>query len=313
MIVITVAVIKVLIITLFGWALARFKYIGRNVFDFLNKFLVDFAATFLIFVAIVENHAVIHQHNIIKFLLFSVVIFLLGWTVSLLIYHGKMLHSEFAGLVSFQNCGYLPLTITVFLLSAESAGQFQVYIFLYLLGFNVLMWSVGSYFLFRHSKEKFGLKTLLSPPVSGTILALLFVYTGTAKWLPQIILSPMKMIGDMTFVLSAIVLGGWLAQVNLKGIKEHLYPLVLASIARLVIIPAIFFIVVMYAKMYSLIGLFVILIAAMPSAISLPVVVNMKNGDTDFVSQGVFITHVAGILTITFWLGLFLTISGFKF
>ena len=166
--------------------------------------------------------------------------------------------------------------------------------------------------MFKRRGEKFDLNSFLLPPVSGTVAALVVVYCGLSRFFPDVVLSPVRMVGDMTFVLSAIVLGGWLAKVDLRGVQDKIIALTFASVVRLIAVPAIFFLLVVKMHIYSLLGLFIVLTAAMPAAISLPVVVNIKKGDTDFVSQGVFATHVAGIVTIPFWLGLFLKVSQFK-
>jgi len=286
----------------------------ERAFDFLNKFLVDVTSTCMIFAAIVENEKLVSGSHVSKFLFFSLLIFLIGWIAGIFIASAvRGPQAEIAGLISFQNCGYLPLNIALFLLPPVLCREFQVYVFLYLLGFNILIWSVGSYFMFKRHQEKFDLKSFLLPPVSGTIAALLVVYLGLSRFIPEVILSPVKMVGDLTFVISAIVLGGWLAKVDLKGTYTRVVALTLASCLRLVAVPAIFFLLVVYLKLFSLVGLFVVLIAAMPSAVTLPVIVNIKGGDTAFASQGVFITHVAAVVTIPFWLGLFLRVSHFTF
>jgi len=53
--------------------------------------------------------------------------------------------------------------------------------------------------------------------------------------------------------------------------------------------------------------------AAMPSAVSLPIVADLNGADSEFVSQGVFFTHILSIFTIPLWLGLYLKISELNF
>ena len=43
------------------------------------------------------------------------------------------------------------------------------------------------------------------------------------------------------------------------------------------------------SEIFSLFGLFIILEASMPSAASLPIVVDLRNGNSAFVSKGVFL------------------------
>ena len=50
----------------------------------------------------------------------------------------------------------------------------------------------------------------------------------------------------------------------------------------------------------------------MPSAASLPIVVNWHKREAEFASQGVFVTHILGIITVPIWIELFLKFSNFS-
>jgi predicted permease len=62
-----------------------------------------------------------------------------------------------------------------------------------------------------------------------------------------------------------------------------------------------------------LFGLFIILEASMPSAASLPIITNIRKGDSEFVSRGVFFTHLVSMITIPLWLELFARVTGYTF
>ena len=248
------------------------------------------------------------------FLLLSVGMFflgvVLGGTVSFSI--PRALRREFISLASLQNCGYLPMNITLFLLEPSLRDQFLLYIFLYLLGFNIFMWSVGAFFIFRKKGEKFEVKSLFTPPIFSVIVALFFVYTGFRRFLPGVIMAPLQLIGETTFPLSMIILGVWLAKNKTKDLFLHFSPILKVLIIKLIVIPFMFFLAVLKFEVYSLFGLFIILEASMPSAASLPIVVNFRKGNSEFISRGVFFTHLASIITIPLWIELFLRISGFQ-
>ena len=204
------------------------------------------------------------------------------------------------------------MNIAFFLFPPDVREKFLVYIFLYLLGFNIIMWAVGSFFIFKRREDKFRFKEILTPPIIGTVIALLLVYTNIARFIPALIMDPVKMLGEMSFVLSMVVLGCWLAKVELRGLSESLLLIGEASVLKLIILPLLFLAGVVNFKIFSLLGVFIVLEAAMPSAASLPIVVNLRGGNSEFVSQGVFLTHLIGMLTIPLWLGI-LKIFGFSF
>jgi predicted permease len=63
----------------------------------------------------------------------------------------------------------------------------------------------------------------------------------------------------------------------------------------------------------SLLGFFIVLQAAMPSAVSLPIVANLRKADSEFISQAVLFTHIFSIATVPVWLGLYMRLSAFSF
>ncbi len=278
-------------------------------------FIINFTVPFLAFSHIVENLQINSGYLAGMFVLSSIVIFLLSFILGFL-FSFKRRHSfkkEFISLVAFQNCGYLPLSIAVFFLPRQLSEQFIIYIFMYILGFDVMFWSLGSFFIFKKKGEEFKFKSIFTPPIIGTILALFFVYTGLAKFIPSIILSPLKMTGDTSFVLSMIILGCWLAKINTANLYKRIFIVLEANLLKLILLPFIFLLIVLKLNIVSLFGLFIVLQASMPSAVTLPIVADLRKADSEFVSQGVLLSHVLSIFTIPLWIGLYMKLSYFNF
>ncbi|MDD3297014.1 MAG: AEC family transporter [Candidatus Omnitrophica bacterium] len=313
--IVSIAVIKLSLIAFLGFCLYRRSVLSEQALKFLSFFIVNVTMPFLIFSSLVSNSTIVATRPIWIFVLISVVIFgvgyLLGLAVSLRRSHE--FKKEFIGMVSFQNGGYLPMNIAFFLFPAGIREEFLVYIFLYLFGFNIIFWSVGSFFVFKNKGDRFKLRSIFTPPILSTILALLFVYTNTVNFLPGILLDPLRMVGETSFVFSAIILGCWLAKIKPKGIFSKLFIASEAGILKLFIMPAIFLSVLLGFNISSLLGMFVILQASMPSAVSLPIIADLRGGDSEFASQGVFLTNIASMITIPLWVGLYLKLTGFSF
>jgi predicted permease len=313
--IISLAVIKLALVALLGAYLYKRKVITEEILRFLTLFLIDFSVPALIFAHLIDNSQVVLSNSIWRFIALSISIFTVGYVLGF-IFSFKRSHKfkrEFTSLVSFQNSGYLPLNIALFLFLPALREKFLVFIVLNLLGFNIIMWSLGSFFIFKKKGERFKLKSIFTPPITSTLLALLLIYTRAAGFVPSLILAPVKMVGDISFVLSMLVLGSWLAKIKLKGLSKRLFYLGEASFLKLVILPLLFLIAVLRFEITSLFGLFIILQAAMPSAASLPIIANLRGADSEFTSQGVFLTHILSIFTIPLWLGLYLRLSGFSF
>ncbi len=313
MISISLTVIKLSLIAGFGFILYRRGIIDQRVLRFLTLFVINFSIPCLFFSQLINDYQIVLSHSIWLFLGVSLAIFLGGLILSILISLGrkKILKKEFFSLVSFQNAGYLPMNIAYFLFPENLKNEFLIYVFLYLLGFNILMWSVGSFFIFKSKREGFSVKSLLSPPVAGTLLALGLIYTNTAKFIPALIVDPIQMVGQVSFVLSMLILGCWLAKVELKNIYKRWFTLAEISFLKLLVLPLLVFLVVLRLELFSLFGLFIVLEAAMPAAASLPIVADMRGADGRFISQSVFVTHFFSIVTIPLWLGLYLRFTPF--
>ncbi|MEI8348836.1 MAG: AEC family transporter [Candidatus Omnitrophota bacterium] len=315
MMVVALAIIKSTSIALLGYYLYKKDYINTKVLDFLIFFVINFAVPCLAFAHLVENLKVNTQPSLGVFLLLSIIIFVISFLVGLLFSFRKSheFKREFISLVSFQNSGYLPMNIALFLFPPVLRETFLVYIFLYILGFDIIMWSIGSFFIFKKKEDEFKIKSILTPPIISIALALVLVYTGGARFLPDIFIGPVKMVGETSFVLSMIIVGCWLARVELNGLYKKLLIILEASFAKLVILPSLFLFIVVKLDVTPLLGLFIILQAAMPSAVSLPIVVNLRNADSEFVSQGVLVTHLISIITVPLWLGLYVRLTHFSF
>lgn len=312
---ISLTVIKLTIITVLGYYFYKKNIIDSKVFNFLIFFVVNFTVPFLGFSHIIENMQRGMEPLPFLFILLSFAIFgisfILGYIFSFK--RGHEFKKEFISIVSFQNCGYLPLSLAAFLLPTEIKEKFIIYTFIYMVGFDMIFWSVGSHLIFKKKGERLKLKSVFTPPIIATLSALIFVYADIAKFIPQVLLSPIKMIGDTSFVLSMIILGCWLARIGVSSLRQKILIILEASALKLLVIPFIFLLLTIKLDVSSLFGLFIIIQAAMPSAVSLPIVVNLHKADSEFVSQGVLLTHIFSIFTIPLWVGLYLKYSLFSF
>jgi len=313
--IVALAIIKLSFISLLGFFLYKRNILGEESLRFLTFFIINLTVPFLFFSHLIQKSDLVLGSNLGIFIAISIGIFILGYFLGIVFSFlaKKDIRKEFISTISFQNSGYLPMSIAFFLFPQAIRQEFLVYIVLYLLGFNIIMWSAGSYLIFRKKNEKFKVKTIFTPPIVGTIFALLLIYTRTSGFVPEVILSPLKLVGESSFMLSALVLGCWLAKIDLKNISERFFVLVVVGFLKLLVIPFLFFMILAKFNVFSILGLFIMFEASMPSAVSLPIVANLRQADSEFVSQGVFFTHILSIVTIPLWVGVYLKLAGLSF
>lgn len=309
-------ILQLLLLGSLGFFLYRRKILSEESTKFLTDLLIKICVPSLIFTNLVENFECGAEPSVTTFLLLSGGIFLAGLILGLIfvfLRKKKIPSRETISLIAFQNSGYLPMTLVYFIIPSPEKETLLEYIFLYLLGFNILMWSVGSFFIYRRKNEKFKISSLLSPPVVAVLIALIFKKVLPQVSIPKVIFSPLKMLGEMSFVLSMLVLGSGLAKAGFKEIKPaRTFNIVSISVIKLVVIPFLCIILLAKFKIFGIFGLFILLESCMPSAASLPIVARWKNANYKFVSQAVFFTHIFSLITIPFWINFFLKIPLFK-
>jgi len=311
------ATLKMVLLAGLGVYFYRRGLIEAKTLEFLNVYVVDWAVPCLIFSRILDNRGLIFANPPAVFIFLSLVLFFLGYLLAMLGCRKSRCNqrSEFLLLVSVQNSGYLPMNLAAFLFPPDLREKFLVFIILYLLGYNLLLWSLSGLFFFRKNGERFRYKELFTPALIATIVGLGLVYSGLSGSVPSLVQDPVRLVGDTSFVFSMLVLGCWLAKIPAPalGLRANAKVLGWISFLKLVVLPLMVFLVLFLTREYSLLGFFILMQSAMPSAASLPIVANMHSGNSEFVSQGVLVTHILSMVTLTFWLALYSQVSGFKF
>ena len=169
------------------------------------------------------------------------------------------------------------------------------------------MFSLGAYILTSHEKKQFEFKKLFSPPVVATLFSLLLIFFGLEKFVPAAVIHPLRITGECTLPLAMFVVGGNLAQINLKHLEKRAILLVL--LAKLIILPLFGLWVVLNFNLPELISLLIIIQLAVPSAASSSVIISHYKKEDLLISQGIFMSHFFSILTLPLFLSLYFYLS----
>jgi hypothetical protein len=185
-----------------------------------------------------------------------------------------------------------------------------IYIFLFLLGFDLIFWSLGLHMLARNGEQKFKFSSMFSAPVIASLSSLLIIFFNLTKFIPQGVLLPIEMIANCTLPLAMFIVGGNIALIRLEHLdKAKVFWIVLN---KLIILPVIGLVIVLFLKLPELLGFFVILQLAMPSATSLSLIISQYKKPDALISQGIFYSHIVSLITIPLFLSLYLALSVLK-
>ncbi len=301
------AMLQIFFLGAIGFILVRKKVISGEGVTGLTKLLIEVVFPALIFWQIVTKFEFRQFPRWWMISLLSIGITALGIGIGYILGYSikdKQEKREFMCLVGFQNAGYLPLTLLGWIVPQEQLSTMLIYLFLFLLGFNLVIWSWGVFFLSDHKAKRFSMGSLFSPPVIATLAGFICVIFKINQVIPDFILSPLGMLGNCSFPLAVIVVGASLADlyVGRSIATGQMFRLVLA---KLIIMPLIGLAVIMYVRLPYLIGLLLVLQLAVPSATTLAIVARRYGQKEKLISQGVFITHIVSLATLAVFLTLF--------
>ncbi|MFA5429792.1 MAG: AEC family transporter [Candidatus Omnitrophota bacterium] len=292
-----------------GYFLVRRNLLGDSCLLTLGRLSMDVTLPLMIFVQISREFKFSLYPDWWIFPLMSLAVTVAGALSALiflpLIGKGRRM-TEFVSLAAFQNSGYLPLALIAAMLPHEQAGPMFIYTFLFLMGFNLLIWSFGVYMLSRAKERKFSPASLFSAPVVATLAGLLAAGFGLNRFLPDFLMNPLKMTGDCTLPLALFVVGGGLARIN-PGDRAGSGQVFMLCVLKLLLLPLAGLALVGLLKMPYLTGLLLVMQLAMPPATSLSVIVMTGNSRDLLISRGIFFGHLASLLTIPLILSLYFT------
>jgi len=300
------AVAQIFILGALGYFLTKKNILGDVCLDSLSELTINITLPLLIFCQLIKEFSFSLYPNwwVFPLLSFGITIFaLIIGSIFVGLIKGVVQKMQFLSLTAFQNSGWLPLVLIAALLPPEQSSPMLIYLFLFLIGFNAVMFSLGMYLLSYPGEKKFDPKSLLSAPVISTIISLLFVFFGWAKFVPQFIYSPFKMVGDSTMPLAMLVVGGSLAKIHLGHIDKK--AMFLLSLVKLVILPLLGLWLIVKFKIPDLIGLLIIIQLSVPSATTLSSMIRITKKEDSLITQGIFIGHLVSIITLPLLLSLY--------
>jgi len=302
---IVLSVGQILLMGFCGYMLTRKNLINEEGVYLLARLLVNFFLPLFMFTQLVRNFDFVSYPNWWIFPLIGIGLILLGLLIGKFVFlccPKISSQSELLSLVAYQNSGYLPLIMVTTIFQGELAQRFYVCIFLLLIGFDFMVWSTGVWLLTKH-KRVFNIRGAFSPPLIAMLFSLLIISLGWHQMIPQTIFKTMKMFGDCTLPLAMLVIGGNLAEIRLKDIKKG--PVAATVFGKLIVLPLVTLGIILFFKIDSFFGFLILLEAVVPSAVTLSIITRYYEVEEQFVSQGIFFTHVLSVVTMPVFLILY--------
>lgn len=209
-------------------------------------------------------------------------------------------------MILFSNSGFMGFPVVKALYGEE--GVF--YAAIINVSFNIFIWTLGVNIISRDNgnRVKTSAKTLLKNP------GIVSVFIGVALFLapieiPEVIKSPLTMIGESTTPLAMMTIGMLLVNTSVKSLFKN-KKLALASIVRILVFPIIFMTVLFLLDVPPMVTGILLILESMPAASSIAIFARRYDADYELASQGVFLSTLLNVITIPFILYLFSVFFG---
>ena len=201
--------------------------------------------------------------------------------------------SVFESLIIFGNQGFIGFAV-IYILMAE---QGIIYLSIFNICYLILIWTYGIYLFTRHDQNINWRVLFFNPGILATLVGVCMIFLRFS-W-PDMILMTFEGVGKMTIPLSMILIGSFLADIQMKDFLQYgknVY-IWIAAILKLIILPLSLLVFIFLPVPRSLI-IVAMLTAAMPSASTTSVYAQKFGSDTSFASVGVMLTTILCIITI---------------
>lgn len=193
----------------------------------------------------------------------------------------------------YSNAAYMGFPLISVLFGSEGLLYASAFVTI----FNILLWTQGVLMLQgTRLNLRQTIRTILTTPVLLAVAAGLVLYL-TQIPVPELIRSPLEMIGNMNTPLSMFITGMMIAESDLKGLlsRKDLMPAVLI---RLVLIPAACFVLYRLLGLRGMAAQVVLLLEACPCAVITSVFAIRFGGDEELAAGTVVASTLLSIITL---------------
>jgi len=215
-------------------------------------------------------------------------------------------HKNLTAIASMQNAGYLVLPIGQ-VIYPEQFGEFALITFLFILGYNPLLWTLGKYLsTSSDAKVKFKYTDLITPPAIANILSLILVLLGLQDIFPAFFVDSVSLVGEAAVPVATFVLGATLGMVSLKKFPK-IWNILRVIIVKYILLPVATIAILLWlnvADTHPLLADFFVIQAAAAPATGLILQVRTYGGDVQKVAEMMVITYVACLFALPFWIAL---------
>ncbi len=237
---------------------------------------------------------------------------LVGTGIGAVFFLGRLpAQKDLLPLAGMQNAGYLVLPVGLAMFP-DQFDSFALYVFLFILGYNPILWSLGKILVSGNTREKTSLRDLVTPPLIANLVAIAFALSGASKLIPRPALTALELLGSAAVPVATLVLGAVLGGIGVR-VRPYLADATRALAVKLLVLPAVTITVLHLTGLHltnPLLAEFFVIEAAAAPAVATVLQVKTYGGDELKVGSVMFLSYLACMVTLPAWVAVWRLIAG---
>lgn len=291
------SVLSLFIMILVGVYSSKRQIITPAINKGLTDILIQVALPFMILTSFIFTYNETTKSNILKTFVYSpiayIIVIVISYLLLLPVKDDKKTILHFANV--FTNTGYVGFPILYSIYGPEGViygSIFNMFFVIFLWTYGIILFE-GNFQKNEFKKEIY--KILLNPSIIAVFIGLIIMISGFQ--LPQALLSSMNSIGSMTGPLSMIIIGVILSNVNpRKYLKD--WTIYYGITTKLIIIPALIYLVFLILGDISRVSITVIIMTAMPASTMTSILGESYNKEKEYAAIIVSATTLLSLISI---------------
>jgi len=300
------AIAVIFLVVLISVFMARRDLITQSQISGLSAATVHLFLPCLIFAKVVEHFEPSSQPLWWALPLAGIVIALVGTGLGALVFARQLPDKrDMLPLAGMQNAGYLVLPVGL-ALYPDRFDTFAVYVFLFILGFNPILWSLGKILVSGNSGQKPKARDLFTPPLVANLVAIGVALSGAGRLIPAPAIDAIELVGSAAVPVATVVLGAVLGGISVR-FRSHLADAARSMAVKFLALPAIVVLVLHAVGLHAtnpLLAEFFVIEAASAPAVGLVLQVRTYGGNEERVGTVMFLSYVACTLALPAWVAI---------
>lgn len=282
-----------------GYVAKKTHFMTSSFDEMLSKLILNIAIPGMIVGSVLDAENLPPLENILLAFAISCACYLVVFALAYLITFAMHIHKGNRGVFKFMLCfgnvGFIGFPV----LSAIFGQEVLIYAAIFNLPFNVLVFTVGVWFLMQDSEEDNKIattwRTFLTPAILSCLAAIVFALLGVHS--VPIIGKAFSTLGSLTTPGALLIIGSSLAGMPIRDLLGG-PKLWTVSVFRLLLIPVCVWGIFHFFISDYLMLASIVVISGMPVATNGTMLCYQYGGNAKTMAQGTFVTTVLSLISI---------------